>query len=510
MGRVSSTEQLENNSLNRQREVVLKAATKLDVTIPDDCWWSGSISSKRGTNVNRKDLNEMIERCKKEKRIKYVIVDEPDRFMRSIDEAAYFEVTFRQLGVTVWYASEPELNNGDLAAKLLKFTKYLSAEGSNEERQRKSINGQTKALQEGRYTFNPKAGYMKGYESGVHQIHPVRGPALQKVLRDIASSRVTPTQGLINLNNSEFMHGHAQYKMDKFRRIATDVYYAGGIEISKQIKVRNLNGLHEPLITLEQHYELVRIFNGRKKNQAGPRKNGNPKYPLNNIVHCDNCKDKQYGRMVGIDLTNGKSPKVYEKYRCRACKRTVSREEMHLRTAQQFKKHPISDNGVKDLTKALKTVWKQREGDNQQEAIRLQHQLNRLRVTISQQVEAATSPDNAIIKDDILLNIARRKAEVADIEERIERLTDKADVDYEQFLRFAFEFTNNIGEAFLNTDMSRENRLRCKQIIFPADFRLDANGNVYTPEISPLIRLAGNKKDLPEPEKSLLVRVRRL
>ena len=86
--RVSSIEQLESNSLNRQKEAVLKAAEHLGATIPEDGWWSGSVSSKRGNNVNRKDLQEMLARCKKDPRIKYLIVDEPDRFMRSIDEAA--------------------------------------------------------------------------------------------------------------------------------------------------------------------------------------------------------------------------------------------------------------------------------------------------------------------------------------------------------------------------------------------------------------------------------------
>ena len=93
--RVSSLEQLENNSLNRQREAVLKAAADLNVKIPEDAWWSGSVSSKRGTNLARKDLNEITDRVKKDKRFKFIIVDEPDRFMRSIDEAAYFEVHFR-------------------------------------------------------------------------------------------------------------------------------------------------------------------------------------------------------------------------------------------------------------------------------------------------------------------------------------------------------------------------------------------------------------------------------
>jgi DNA invertase Pin-like site-specific DNA recombinase len=222
--RVSSTEQLENNSLNRQRAAVVKAAQELNVTILENGWWSGSVSSKRGTNVDRKDLLEMIAYCKKEKRVKYLIVDEPDRFMRSIDEAAYFEVIFKQLGVTIWYASDPELNKGNLAAKLLKFTKYLSAEGSNEERQIKSISGQTKALMEGRYPFSPKPGYRRGYERGIQEIHEVRGPILKSILERIAHKLITPTQGLIELNKTDFVKDHFQYKMDKFRKIITDPF----------------------------------------------------------------------------------------------------------------------------------------------------------------------------------------------------------------------------------------------------------------------------------------------
>ncbi|MDB5170171.1 MAG: hypothetical protein JWN82_567 [Candidatus Saccharibacteria bacterium] len=363
--RVSSIEQLENNSLNRQEEAVLTAAKELGVKIPDDAWWSHSVSSKRGTNVNRKDLQQITERIKKDKRIKYIIVDEPDRFMRSINEAAYFEVSFELLGVKVWYASDPELNKGDLASKLLKFTKYLSAEGSNEERQYKSIAGQAKALREGRYPFSPKPGYRRGYERGIQEPHPVRGPALREVLIKVASMQVTPTQGLIELNNSSFMKdgkGHASYKMDKFRKILTDPFYAGIVEIEKQVKVRNENGLHEPLISLAQHEELVSIMDGKKKTQSGPRKNGNPKYPLSNHVSCDLCRDNRIGRYVGYDHGNGKGNRIYEKYRCRGCGRYLTRGELHGKIDAYFKERQMTEQGITDLIQALEKVWKQKEG----------------------------------------------------------------------------------------------------------------------------------------------------
>lgn len=503
--RVSTPEQEDNNSLDRQRDAVIAAARELGAVIPEDGQWSGSVSSKAGTNTNRADLKEMLDYCRKHPSVKYLIVHEVDRFMRSIEELFYFEVLFRELGVKVWYASQPELNTNDHNARLLKALEAFKGEGSNVERQRKSIAGQTTALQQGRYTFHPKPGYMKTDEPGVHKFHPVRAPALRKVLLDIVTKRVTPTQGLIDLNNSEFMNGHAPYKMDKFRKIATDIYYAGGVAVDKQVKVQNLNGLHERLITLEQHHELVRIFEGKKKNQAGPRKNGNPKYPANNSIYCDDCEGKQYNRFVGVDITNGKSPKLYEKYRCRACKRALTRDEVHEKIAKQFKDNPITDTGVSDLTKALDTVWKRREGENQQEAVRLRHKLTNLKENISQQAEAATDPSNASIKADILANIAKRKEEAQDIEDQLHKLTQKGEDDYQRFLQYAFNFAADMSEKFLDPNTSRENRERCKQIIFPAGFRMDAQKNVYTPEISELIRLAGNKKDLSITDKSHLV-----
>jgi DNA invertase Pin-like site-specific DNA recombinase len=507
--RVSSTEQLENNSLNRQRAAVLDAAQQLGVIIPENYWLSGSVSSKRGTNLSRKDLQIAIELCKKDKRIKYLIVDEPDRFMRSIDEAAYFEVTFRQLGVTVWYASDPELNKGDLASKLLKFTKYLSAEGSNEERQTKSISGQTKALLEGRYPGSPKPGYKKGYVRAVQEIHPVRGPALRTVLKRLAAGLITPTQAVIEWNKSDFMSdGHSQYKIDKFEKIAINPFYAGIVEMDKQVKARCENGLHEPLITMAEHHELVRIFSKKKKYQTGPRKNGNPKYPLSNHVSCDLCVEKRIGRYVGYDHGNGKGNRVYEKYRCRGCGRYLTRAELHIQIVEQFKERKMCSDGIKELLKALNTVWDQKEGQALQDATRIKHKIEIINQAIANQVEAATDPSNSAIKVNILDSIAKKKDEVDTLEGELGKLAGTAEADRDQFLKFAFNFIENMGSRFL--EISPDNRMRCKLLVFPAGFYLDANNIVYTPQISPLYGLETKKKDAEASNNSHLVRVRGL
>ena len=504
--RVSTPEQMENHSLERQAKAVVDAATELDAVIPDDGQWSLSVSSKAGTNVSRKDLREMLEYCKSHPQVRYLIVHEVDRFMRSVDELFHYEVLFREFGVTVWYASQPELNTGEVYAKLLKALEAFKGEGSNLERHKKSIDGDKMALEQGRYPFAPKPGYMKGRLPAIQDPHPIRGPILKSALISIVTKRKTPTQALIDLNASEFTKDHSPYKMDKFRKIVTDPFYAGIVEVNRQFHIRNENGLHEPLITKAQHNQLIEIMSGKPKNQIGPRKGGNPDYPLSNQVSCLECKEARNGRVAGYKHSNGKSSTlVWHKYRCRACGRYQSREELHTKVSKLFNDRSVTNRGKNDLLKALNKVWEQNESQAKQDALRLEHRISDVEKQIEEKVIASTQPKYSAIADDILKVVAKLKIELADLQDQHQALTTTANEDNEQFLDFAFDFLGDMGENFFNTDVSLENRLRCKQVIFPAGFWVDKNKRVYTPEISYLYRLATNEKDAVASSKSQLV-----
>ena len=508
--RVSSFEQLQNGSLTHQQKMVLRAANELQVEIPDEYWWSGNVSSKRGTNVKRKDLNEALALCRKDKSIKYAIVNEPDRFMRSIAEAMYFEVEFQKLGVTIWYAGDPELNTGDMSSKLLKFVKYFRAEGSNEERQSKSITGLTEAIEAGRWPFQPKAGYRKGSVNAVPEIDTVRGLPLREAMLSMIEHRATPTEALKTLNKSTFIKpGHAKYKMDKFRAMCTHSFYAGVVEMNKQVKKRNENGLHKPLITMEQHLRLVDIFAKKKKAQSGPRKNGNPEYPLSNIVHCQKCEQEKYGRYVGFPVNNGKNKeRVYHKYRCRSCGEYFTRDDLHGDVSRYIGEYQITEYGRKELVQALNAVWKARRKTAEAEKLRLARDITSLRQLIDNRVDAAIQPENQSIKGDIMRKIEDDKLRLIELERQHENY-DKDDLsEKERFITFALEYAENMERHFIKLPKPR--LLKCKQMLFPAGFWINENKKVYTPELSILTRLASNKKDLPNPEKSFMVRVRRL
>ena len=106
------------------------------------------------------------------------------------------------------------------------------------------------------------------------------------------------------------------------------------------------------------------------------------------------------------------------------------------------------------------------------------------------------------------MSIHKKEEEIAKLEEQLESLQSKSDDDWQKFLRFAFDFVDQMETTFLET--SQENRLRCKQIMFPAGFYVNENKKVYTPEISPLITLVANKKDAKASNNSHLVRVKGL
>lgn len=92
-----------------------------------------------------------------------------------------------------------------------------------------------------------------------------------------------------------------------------------------------------------------------------------------------------------------------------------------------------------------------------------------------------------------IASIEKLKAQKQDMEKELFDLEQKMDADKDKFLKFAFGFVENMGESFFA--LTPDNAKKCKQIIFPAGFYLDAEKNVYTPEISPLITLQANKKD---------------
>jgi hypothetical protein len=297
----------------------------------------------------------MLDYCTQHKNVKYAIFDEYDRYMRSVNEGPYFEVLFQLKGVKVWYASESDTFNGDDAmAKLMRALSAFKAEGSNEERQRKSISGQEKAIREGRYPFHPKPGYMKGVKAGRMLPHPTEFEPFKKALKDIAYRRRSPSEALVELNESSFTESRALMKIDKFKKYIVDEIYAGIIDVNKQVKARNEHALHEPMITPKEHKMIVEVMDNIPALHHGVRANYNEFFNLNTIISCP-CDMTVGCKFVGFTSNNGHG-RIYNSYRGRICNKTISRDEANEALTDYLDSIVINEEYLEQFSRVLKKV----------------------------------------------------------------------------------------------------------------------------------------------------------
>lgn len=316
----------------------------------------------------------------------------------------------------------------------------------------------------------------------------------------------SPTVALKDYNREIELSGakKAPLKMDKWRSTSIDLYYCGYVEMHKAVEASNPHGLHEKLITKEQHDKIVIAFNGKPKNQAGPNAAGNPLYPFNNMVCHTDCplSKSRYNRFVGVTVKNGRG-KQYAKYKCRGCNMYIDRSVMHAKIGQEISKWQLTESGKKALDTALEEVFNLEQGDIA-EALKELHSKKKLKMKQAEEymqayVHEPAGPMKEHIKSeyDSVVGLIRK------YDDEIDQIGDLDARELELFGRYALDFIGDLAQHVL--ELTPQNARLCKQLLFPSGFFVDDFENVYTPTFSPIYRLIETKNDSFESESSLMV-----
>ncbi len=480
--RVSTPEQaLTGHSLERQNENVYRGADELGAPIKER--WSLDQSSRAGKNFKRKDLNEMIAYCKANPDVKYLIVDEVDRFMRDIKYFYYFEAVFEQLGVKVWYASQPELNGDNMMAKLNKLFLIFRAEASNDERIGKTTNGLRERVRLGYYPFPTPQGYKRTITPGLFEPDDVRFNLLQKAFRKVLlGSNYKETTAWLTQQGYLTPQGKL-LSPNRFREMLKCPYYAGVIRITGW-DFTNEHPLHKKMVTLEE-FDLIQERIDKKKYKI-PHRNHNPEYKLSNLMECAECG----GRLVGFPHRNGKGW-VGHKYRCRGCKKKMyQRVDVHGALDDLLVHAHLVNENKGQFIADLKETWK----EGRSEAFGHIQILEARRATLDEEKKKyltalAMYP---ALKDDYLQQISDVVEKIKAVDEEMVT-AKKVDDDLIEFTKFALDYVDGLKDNWW--DLSFADMKKCKQLLFPSGFSINYLGKVYTPEISPLFRLEGYEKE---------------
>lgn len=388
--RVSTAKQrLEGTSLEAQESNVGECATYLDTEI--EKIWSLDVSSRKGKNIARKDLKEMKDYCKHHKRIKYVIVDEADRWMRSVEEAYWWKMEFKLAGVSLAYANMPEITDmDDPIAVMREMMALFQGEVSNHERITKAKSRMRNRMLLGYYPFAPLPGYQTTETTGLHEPDPDRFKRLQTAFRSIVRDGVEPGVALKKMNTEGYRtHGGNEMDMERFKQIGVKSYYCGRLEVGDWGVVKE-KGLHVAMLTVEEHEALKAILSGKKRKFVVNKKN--PEYPMNETL-CYDCwlEQNPHGKLTGYRNHNGKEEDeelrtYYQRYRCRGCKAYFTRQELHDEVSHKLDNTILEDREL--LVKELRSLWRSEVSDNQNKLTALKARVNSIE---QQQTDMATT-----------------------------------------------------------------------------------------------------------------------
>ena len=242
--RVSTKSQLDDGNLEPQEERILKVAEILNAEIVK--WWKLAVSSRKGKNTKRKDIIEMYEYCRRYKAVKFLIVDEVDRFMRSIDEYYFWKVKFKDIGVQLHHANRPDVDPTDDRFVFDELIDVYRAEQSNNERIIKTPEKMMAKIRAGYYPSNPHTGYKTTDIPGLHEPDEPNWTAMRASFKKMATGlwtvkeglRQATDKGLTTKNYGPNAVGGRQIDMYRWKELMKNPYYFGVGRMGNYTKVK--------------------------------------------------------------------------------------------------------------------------------------------------------------------------------------------------------------------------------------------------------------------------------
>lgn len=502
--RISSLKQAEGHSLDAQESSTEKMSKEMDLEIVKA--WRIIQTSNRGKNFGRKDMEEMLAFCKKNRRVKYLLIDFVNRLMREAEVLIYYKVLFNQLGVQLVFCdpAQHNLNSGDQYSKLMLYIEAFSAEQDNDHRTGTTVSKMKARIEQGYYLTRPHQGYVKSDIPGIHAPDPVRFKTLQNACKHIIYDGWSVSQAVKWLNDSGY-RTRAGNKMDlnHFIELFEDPYYCGIITIRSDGWPKNVPGLHQPMLSQREHKILVSIMSKRNPRL---RMKHNPEFPMANILRHQECMGiGKYEKFAGVNHNrgkrNGKQRPIQKVYDCRDCRKRLSRDKVHTNFTHHLGSLQLLPDEQRFL-QALVKVWKMQRGSVTERLRTLEVRKQSLEQKMQETTATYALESDILIKTNLKKLITGYGEELESLEKDI-IITRDVELESEDFVRFAVEYMSNLAKNWW--DLSYENRKRGEQILFNGKIYANNSAIIHTPELSTIYRLGTNKKDLEKVSLSNMV-----
>ncbi len=308
--RVSTKNQEENGaSLDDQKCRCEKFAKDNGYTIKG--YFGGQHESAKTPG---KLIKEMISAIKKDKTVKYIIVNQTDRFSRNAGQALNIITELQALGIIIVIArsgTDTSSRSGELMVGL----DLILAQWDNGNRTDKFLSGRKHCMNSGVWIGKRPLGYDKKGES-INTEYTIN--ATGKLIRKAFMWKL---QGEDNFRIMDRLSAMGlDVSKQKLHKILTNPFYAGKIQ-SKFTDGEIIDGKHPAIISWVEFLQVQEILSGRTG--VYKVKAETPRFPLKRHIRC--AED-------GLPLTAYTvKKKNIDYYKCNkvGCKNNVSAKKVH-------------------------------------------------------------------------------------------------------------------------------------------------------------------------------------
>lgn len=463
--RVSSAEQMENNSLEIQQRECMQFAQRKGLTVVGT--FGGTYESAQ--TDERKEFTQMIAFAKRN-RVSTIIVYTLDRFSRSGDNAIWLTRKLRNSGIHLDSVAAP-VDTHNPTGVFMQNMLLLFAQHDNDQRRMKTIDGMQERLRKGEWCTKAPAGYKNVADGSEKKVVPDEkfAPLIKKAFEWKAQQSITDVEIIERLIAAGWPK--KQMNSKRLSEIFRNPFYCGYI-VSSLIEGEVVKAKHKPIVSREL---FLQVNAKKSKNHHGYTHNKvNDNLPLKSFVRCQYCGTGYAGYIVK------KKGLYYYKCNQKGCKCNRRAELMHDHFKGVLSELQIDEKLVAPLKTALLEKVEELTAESRELTPAYKRNITELEKkldTLNERFALGEIPKEMHMKFE-----TKFKGEIAELLEQIE----KAGINLsnpEMYVEKNLELALKAALLWESSDYSGKTKLQ--DFIFPDGIRYDhKNGQYRTSRIN--------------------------
>jgi DNA invertase Pin-like site-specific DNA recombinase/transcription elongation factor Elf1 len=435
--RVSSQEQTEGYSLDTQEKFCRKFADDNGYKMVEVYRDEG----KSGTSLNRPALQDLLAKCQEDKDINAVVVQETDRLARNTKDHLTIRAMLKKAGIKLISVAQPMLDDspeGNMIDTILASVNQFQSDINS----RKTKKGLQERFDSGWLPgWSPLGFIKKELENGKSIVVP--DPEKWNLVKQAFKMYLTGNYSVVQITEKFFKQGlRSKTGVKVPYSIMTDTlrnpFYAGLMRWNGQEKM----GKHKPMITLEEHRQILTIMDAHNYHACRRRKHN---FLLRGFVFCDIC-----GQRFTAD--RHRANKISDYYHCSARSIEHSNKDQNVETDNleeqvegAFKNIQFSREFINLVIQKVKTFYQEKRKESEsQKRILLNKKSNfeEKRKVAEEKLMDGTLPD-----EDFVRVRGRYKNELDNLQGTIAELENKHEIDVDT-AREVLMLSRNIYKAY--------------------------------------------------------------